>query len=79
MTFAPEWLSGNKYLVNVFEDWLLGIVYLCFMNLVWVAIPIYLMYDSYEAISNHRKNAFKAVPVRTSTPRKSLRASAKTK
>lgn len=32
MTFAPEWLTGNKYLIGP-TDFLLFWVYLCFLNL----------------------------------------------
>lgn len=49
MTFAPEWLSGNKYLNG--SNWMLMWVYLFFMNMVWVVIPLYLLYDSFRAIT----------------------------
>lgn len=50
MTFAPEWLTGNKYLSS--NNWLLLWVYLFFMNMIWVVIPVYLLYDSFRAITN---------------------------
>jgi hypothetical protein len=48
MTFCPEWLTGSPALdtSNVLYFW----VYLFFMNVLWVIIPIWLMYDSYNAI-----------------------------
>ncbi|KAH8925702.1 EBP-domain-containing protein [Atractiella rhizophila] len=49
MTFCPEWLSGSKNLRT--DNWLHLWFYLAFMNLVWVFIPLYLMYDSYFALS----------------------------
>ncbi|KZT12078.1 Emopamil-binding protein [Laetiporus sulphureus 93-53] len=49
MTFCPEWLTGNQYLNtdNVLHFW----VYLVFMNVIWVIIPIWLMIDSYRHIA----------------------------
>ncbi|KAI0086451.1 Emopamil-binding protein [Irpex rosettiformis] len=49
MTFSPEWLTGSPNLVtsNPLYLW----VYLFFMNFVWVAIPFYLLYDSYGHIA----------------------------
>ncbi|KAI0345870.1 Emopamil-binding protein [Trametopsis cervina] len=55
MTFSPEWLVGSPNLVtsNPLYLW----VYLFFMNFVWVAIPIYLMYDSYGHIAGSLRTA----------------------
>ncbi|EIM85774.1 Emopamil-binding protein [Stereum hirsutum FP-91666 SS1] len=49
MTFCPEWLTGSPNLntSNALHLW----VYLVFMNVIWVAIPLWLMYDSYGHIS----------------------------
>ncbi|KZS91247.1 Emopamil-binding protein [Sistotremastrum niveocremeum HHB9708] len=49
MTFAPEWLTGSHGLVT--SNWLYFWVYLMFMNLLWVFIPLWLMIDSYSAIA----------------------------
>jgi hypothetical protein len=50
MTFAPEWLTGCKALAS--DNWMFLWVYLFFMNLVWVFIPFYLLYDSFRAITS---------------------------
>ncbi|EST08449.1 Glycosyl transferase, family 1 [Kalmanozyma brasiliensis GHG001] len=55
MTFAPEWLTGSKGLET--GNWLLLWVYLVFMNVVWVAIPLWLMVDSYVVIAQSLREA----------------------
>ncbi|EPT05272.1 hypothetical protein FOMPIDRAFT_1021554 [Fomitopsis schrenkii] len=59
MTFCPEWLTGSQYLNtdNVLHFW----VYLVFMNVLWVVIPIWLMVDSY----GHIAGSLRAVQVKT--------------
>ncbi|EGN98371.1 hypothetical protein SERLA73DRAFT_183338 [Serpula lacrymans var. lacrymans S7.3] len=49
MTFCPEWLTGSPSLdtSNPLYLW----VYLVFMNVIWVAIPLWLMVDSYGHIA----------------------------
>ncbi|KAH9850112.1 Emopamil-binding protein [Lenzites betulinus] len=49
MTFCPEWLTGSASLdtSNALYLW----VYLVFMNIIWVFIPVWLMYDSYGHIA----------------------------
>ncbi|KAL1760415.1 Emopamil-binding protein [Schizophyllum commune] len=49
MTFCPEWLTGSPSLdtSNSLYLW----VYLFFMNTIWVVIPVWLMYDSYNQIA----------------------------
>jgi len=49
MTFCPEWLTGSPNLdtSNPLYLW----VYLFFMNIIWVVIPLWLMYDSYGHIA----------------------------
>ncbi|CCM03513.1 uncharacterized protein FIBRA_05647 [Fibroporia radiculosa] len=49
MTFCPEWLTGSKYLdtSNILYFW----VYLVFMNVIWVLVPLWLMVDSYGHIA----------------------------
>ncbi|KAF9523908.1 Emopamil-binding protein [Crepidotus variabilis] len=49
MTFCPEWLTGSPSLntSNPLYLW----VYLVFMNVIWVVIPVWLMYDSYSHIA----------------------------
>ncbi|KIK57164.1 hypothetical protein GYMLUDRAFT_173271 [Collybiopsis luxurians FD-317 M1] len=49
MTFCPEWLTGSPNLDT--SNWLFLWVYLVFMNVLWVAIPLWLMYDSYHHIA----------------------------
>ncbi|KAL5519927.1 hypothetical protein ACEPAG_1587 [Sanghuangporus baumii] len=50
MTFCPEWLTGSPNLdtSNPLYLW----VYLVFMNVIWVFIPVWLMYDSYGYIAS---------------------------
>ncbi|KAF8336742.1 Emopamil-binding protein [Amanita rubescens] len=49
MTFCPEWVTGSPNLdtSNPLYLW----VYLFFMNMIWVVIPIFLMIDSYGHIA----------------------------
>ncbi|GLB45533.1 putative emopamil binding protein [Lyophyllum shimeji] len=49
MTFCPEWLMGSPNLdtSNPLYLW----VYLFFMNVIWVVIPLALMVDSYRHIA----------------------------
>ncbi|KAJ7069652.1 Emopamil-binding protein [Mycena amicta] len=49
MTFCPEWLTSNRNLdtSNVLFFW----VYLVFLNILWVVIPIGLMVHSYGEIA----------------------------
>ncbi|KAH9950655.1 Emopamil-binding protein [Amylocystis lapponica] len=49
MTFCPEWLTGSPNLntSNVLHFW----IYLVFMNVIWVVIPLWLMVDSYGHIA----------------------------
>jgi len=49
MTFCPEWLTGSPGLNT--SHWLYLWVYLVFMNVIWVIIPVWLMYDSYHQIA----------------------------
>jgi len=48
MTFCPEWLTGNQNLdgSNFMYMW----VYLVFFNMLWVVLPIYALWVSYEDI-----------------------------
>ncbi|KZP33429.1 Emopamil-binding protein [Athelia psychrophila] len=50
MTFCPEWLTGSPNLntSNPLYFW----VYLLFMNVIWVVIPLWLMVDSYGRIAS---------------------------
>ncbi len=59
-----EWSVGD-------EDWLLLWVYLVFMNVVWVVIPIYLMVDAYQFIVAGRR--VEDVGAAAVSPRKSPR------
>jgi hypothetical protein len=49
MTFCPEWLTGSPNLntSNALHLW----IYLFFMNFIWVVVPLWLMYDSYNYIA----------------------------
>ncbi|KAI0755023.1 Emopamil-binding protein [Daedaleopsis nitida] len=49
MTFCPEWLTGSPNLDT--SNFLYLWVYLVFMNVIWVFIPLWLMYDSYGHIA----------------------------
>ncbi|THH06195.1 hypothetical protein EW145_g4250 [Phellinidium pouzarii] len=49
MTFCPEWLTGSPNLDT--SNALYLYVYLIFMNVIWVFIPVWLMYDSYNHIA----------------------------
>jgi len=53
MTFCPEWLTGNPSLdaSNVLDFW----VYLVFLNILWVVIPLALMVKSYQEVINSFK------------------------
>ncbi|EKM49566.1 uncharacterized protein PHACADRAFT_265108 [Phanerochaete carnosa HHB-10118-sp] len=55
MTFCPEWLTGSPSLVtsNPLYLW----VYLTFMNVIWVVIPLGLMVDSYKHIAGALRTA----------------------
>jgi len=55
MTFAPEWLTGTPALNT--SNWLLLWVYLVFFNMLWVVIPLWLMYDSYGFVSRRLRLA----------------------
>jgi len=50
MTFCPEWLTGSPSLdtSNPLYLW----IYLIFMNVIWVFIPLVLMVDSYRHIAS---------------------------
>lgn len=49
MTFCPEWLTGNQFLdsSNFMYLW----VYLVFFNMLWVFIPFYAIYVSWNSIN----------------------------
>ncbi|GBE84972.1 predicted protein [Sparassis crispa] len=55
MTFCPEWLTGSPNLdtSNALSLW----VYLVFMNILWVIIPLWLMVDSYGHIASSLRSA----------------------
>ncbi|KAM0748842.1 Emopamil-binding protein [Meredithblackwellia eburnea MCA 4105] len=50
MTFAPEWFTGNHNL-NVADSWIHLWIYLFLMNMIWVVIPLWLMWDSFGYIA----------------------------
>ena len=49
MTFGPELLIGNKNLVT--GHWLYLWVYLVFFNGLWVIVPLLMMWQSWNAMS----------------------------
>jgi len=49
MTFAPEWLSGSTQLAV--EDPVYLWLYLVFFNVLWVFIPLWVLYVAYQEIS----------------------------
>ena len=51
MTFAPEWLTGNRNLDTSSPLYLW--VYLVFFNGLWVVVPLILLVQSYVAISSY--------------------------
>jgi len=50
MTFAPEWLTGSQNLdtSNFMYLW----VYLVFFNMLWVVMPLYAIYVSYQDMAS---------------------------
>jgi hypothetical protein len=50
MTFCPEWLTGNQNLDG--SNFMFLWVYLVFFNMLWVFLPIYAMYISFEDMKN---------------------------
>ncbi|RDW94308.1 hypothetical protein BP5796_00071 [Coleophoma crateriformis] len=50
MTFCPEWLTGNVNLdtSNFMFKW----VYLVFFNMIWVFMPLYVLYIAFVDINN---------------------------
>jgi hypothetical protein len=50
MTFAPEWLSGNTALAG--DDPVYLWLYLVFFNMLWVFVPMWVLYVAYKNISN---------------------------
>lgn len=49
MTFCPEWLTGNQWLDG--SNFMYLFVYLVFFNMLWVFIPAYALYVSWDAFS----------------------------
>ncbi|ROW06014.1 hypothetical protein VMCG_04635 [Cytospora schulzeri] len=47
MTFCPEWLTGNQFLDT--SNWMYKWVYLVFFNGLWVVVPFYALYVSWNA------------------------------
>ncbi|KAF4628417.1 hypothetical protein G7Y89_g9737 [Cudoniella acicularis] len=50
MTFAPEWLTGNQNLDG--SNFMFLWVYLVFFNMLWVFLPLYAMWVSYDDMKN---------------------------
>ncbi|KAK3701426.1 hypothetical protein LTR37_015524 [Vermiconidia calcicola] len=49
MTFNPEWLSGSPNLDT--SNWMYMWVYLTFFNMLWVVIPLWILYEGYQNIA----------------------------
>ena len=50
MTFAPEWLTGNLNLDG--SNFMFLWVYLVFFNMLWVFLPLYAMWVSFQDMGN---------------------------
>lgn len=51
MTFAPEWLTGSPNLDT--SNFIFLWIYLVFFNAgLWVVIPLWILYESYQAIND---------------------------
>ncbi|TVY15716.1 Emopamil-binding protein-like [Lachnellula arida] len=50
MTFAPEWLTGNLNLDG--SNFMFMWVYLVFFNMLWVFIPLYALWVSFQDMGN---------------------------
>ena len=63
MTFVPEWVSSTGALS---KDWYHVLVYLFFFNMLWVFVPIVIIWDCFAAIN---------AAMRTPKPRSSRKPS----
>ncbi|KAH8825328.1 Emopamil-binding protein [Flagelloscypha sp. PMI_526] len=63
MTFCPEWLTGSPGLNtgNFLYLW----VYLFLMNIIWVIVPLWLMYDSYIQIVTPLRKMAQVAPTKS--------------
>ncbi|KAF2736227.1 Emopamil-binding protein [Polyplosphaeria fusca] len=55
MTFAPEWLTGSPNLDT--SNWMYLWLYLTFFNMLWVVIPLWILWESYSAMSSAMSQA----------------------
>ncbi|KAF2003158.1 Emopamil-binding protein [Amniculicola lignicola CBS 123094] len=55
MTFAPEWLTGSPNLDT--SNWMYLWLYLAFFNGLWVVIPLWILVESYWAMSSAMSQA----------------------
>jgi len=55
MTFAPEWFSGSPNLDT--SNWMYTYLYLAFFNGLWVVIPLWILYEAYQAMSSAMSQA----------------------
>ena len=58
MTFAPEWLSGNTALAT--DDPVYLWLYLTFFNMLWVFIPLWILYTAFLEIASAFRVAAKS-------------------
>ncbi|KAF2751460.1 Emopamil-binding protein [Sporormia fimetaria CBS 119925] len=55
MTFAPEWFSGSPNLDT--SNWMYTWLYLAFFNGLWVVFPLWILWESYAALSSAMSQA----------------------
>ncbi|XP_062521504.1 emopamil-binding protein-like [Corticium candelabrum] len=54
MTFCPEWLTGSPSLNT--SKFLYLWCYLVFFNMLWVVLPVYMLYQSWVSVSQTADN-----------------------
>ncbi|KAI9458389.1 Emopamil-binding protein [Lactarius psammicola] len=54
-SFCPDWLAGSTSLIT--SNPLVFCVYLVFLDAIWIIIPVWLMYDSYNHIAGSMRGA----------------------
>ncbi|KAF2277789.1 Emopamil-binding protein [Westerdykella ornata] len=55
MTFGPEWLTGSPNLDT--SNWMYLWLYLVFFNGLWVAFPLWILYEAYRALGSAMSQA----------------------
>lgn len=59
MTFAPEWLSGNRGLDT--SNWMYLWLYLVFFNVLWVFLPVFALYEAFASVGKLVEKGHEAV------------------